>query len=141
MRLSEAIREGAQWGDVHGPLMDYDGAGNCVCCALGGAAMAVGLNGNRLSKLRRMFPLLDKAVEYPGVATYCVGRTEAMWECIAWLFETERPTWSKKAIAEWVEVIENKLEAERAQGSSAAAPAVVEAPASVGSPAPAQVEA
>lgn len=112
MKLSEAVRAGADWPDVHGPVF----RGEC-CCAIGGVvrvyAKGKGVEETAVSMLRMddRWPILMAKVPCPAG---CCGPHEVL-SLIPHLFENLG--WSKKAIAEWVEVIENKLETESRQSS------------------------
>lgn len=123
MKLSEAIRMGSQWADCHGPVAP---TGSGSCCAIGGVIKAIGKEGEILTNdgecfssigLARFFPMLRGYVNYPESIGEDDedGKGDALWGVIVTLFE--KYGWSKKAIAEWVETIENKLETESRQSS------------------------
>ena len=121
MKLSEAIRTGAQFRDLYDTTLSFKGGEPCGCL-VGTTLYVMGEKDvmgdkSRYDLLRKHFPIMSKipncpvcdgdfrknpnrdpfswTENFPGMAMEC------LYECHGW---------SKKAIAEWVEVIENKLE-------------------------------
>lgn len=137
MKLSEAIREGAK---LSGQAFGYMTRGGNAC-ALGAASeWDMFCNGFRYMRITELFPILLSVVEKPCKCEY-VGADnwgvqyhgDQFGPIITHL--NDHHLWSREAIAEWVEVVENKLEAARVDGNNAAPVGAVEAPASVDSPA------
>lgn len=147
MKLSEAVRGGSEFPDYHGLSIAPNGA----CCAVGGVFRALGydtlmdcytalkqrhVGWDRFSLLAELFPIVN---EFPG----CPVCETTLWKyhpgfAIECLFEHHK--WSKKAIAEWVETIEKKLEAKNAPSPDPVVSEVVEVPPmSAGVPAEAKV--
>lgn len=107
LKLSEAVREGAKWPDGK-PFSFFDlSVTPPGCCALGGAALAVGeIPDGPLSfpcsRMFETFPILTMKLKDP---VSC--RTDDAMQLISDLYEAHK--WSKKAISEWLEVEERKL--------------------------------
>jgi hypothetical protein len=117
MKLSEAIREGAKMGPkIVGALFDNEGGH----CALGGAYLVtVGHRMGNSSVSERMWPKLWRRLEavYPcrigGDHTHTFLPGESLGHAIISL--NNNCDWSREAIAEWVETVEKKAEAEAAK--------------------------
>jgi hypothetical protein len=142
MKLSEAIRAGAQFGDSHGSVIGDDGKCGCAigssflalgldcnarCPVTGDLGMKVGSADHRFQRLAFYFPVAKKLPLCPVCdghgSLYGFSPHTSPGGSIECLFENHK--WSKKAIAEWVEVIENKLEGDKQEGATgdkAAAP-------------------
>jgi len=129
MKLSEAVRMGSQWADCHGPVFRGD-----ACCAYGGIIKAYASEKKKNyflidpSTIEKAYPLLGSRAIHP-----VTNQVTFVHDIIVNLFEGSR--WSKSAIAEWVETIEKKLDAERANTTSPADASVESAKAEVGLPA------
>lgn len=115
MRLSEAIRAGCALGQQ--AFWPFDSDAGYGLCALAGAAVAAGLHGCQWSsrKFKDAFPVLTVDVSLPTSAVVMDGHLDApvstsLFDTIWWINDSCH--WSREAIAEWVETIENKLEAE-----------------------------
>jgi hypothetical protein len=122
MKLSEAIRAGAGFPDIRQRLIDPETGG---CCLLGGIFKANGLQNYmdlhnfsgmvtislRADVLLKLYPCAAKLPPCP----VCVEKRKsyAAWpvlyegRAIECLYEAHH--WSKRAIAEWVEVQEKRL--------------------------------
>lgn len=115
MKLSEAIRRGAK---MRPQAFQYffaaDGPGHT--CALGAAAEGFGVLGKCITE---EFGQLRPIGEIVGAIFYD-ATNEAPCGCIplGWMLHNQIAhlndvhKWTREAIAEWVEVIESKLEAE-----------------------------
>lgn len=137
MKMSEAIRVGAKLGIQHfGWMFGDDGSS----CAMGAAFR--GVHGNKsvaeaclVGPRSSWFPadwyyILDSGQE---LCPLCKQKEPGVSWVVTHLNDDHKL--SREAIAEWVEVIENKLEAARVDGNNAAPVGAVEASASVDSPA------
>lgn len=129
MKFSEAIRTGATWDDLRGWFQAGDASG--PCCAIGGALRSIGVHLTRevggadhgyLSAVESQFPIARMYVDCPATKNRI-----ALSASVSHVFEILH--WSKKAIAEWVETIEKKLEAEQLANAPSAT-AQTEAPSS-----------
>ena len=122
MKLSEAIREGSKLSkQAFGNLLRADGSGDR--CALGAAYHAAGINmiltnGARFltgevyipqdaSSPFQIFPIFFKSVDLP---CDCHSNNSGynVFGAVPHLNDYHR--WSREAIAEWVETVEDKLE-------------------------------
>jgi len=134
MKLSEAIREGSKLS-----IQGFGGLGEgAQTCALGAAGEWVWYETGGAACLPQgnwtLLPLVDAVVHVSpcGCEFVCAGEyglgsyyDNSVAAIIAHLNDTHK--WSREAIAEWVEVIENKLEQERAAFVSSADASAVEA--------------
>lgn len=99
MKLSEAIRAGAKLGpQVQDQLFGDDGGS----CALGAAIMGAGLARSRLV-LEEYWSILDEVETNPS------SKKQGFVRDIITILN-DCCYWSREAIAEWVETIENKKE-------------------------------
>ena len=121
MRLSDAIRRGAKMRPQNiGSFFSEKGSGST--CALGAAAEGCGvlgacLNSSSLYPLNNRWPMMyDSHHESP---CGCIPTGWMLHNQIAHLNDIHK--WSREAIAEWVETIENKQEPHppRAEGDLA----------------------
>lgn len=121
MKMSEAIRGGDDFmGELHGGWCTKDRG-----CALGAAISYVRQGVNWFSgtcacgttvqrEVYNLFPIGRRRVKCPVKGCEGVGcgrESEVVWIMVSHLHEYHR--WSRKAIAEWVEVVEKRLEARR----------------------------
>lgn len=118
MRLSEAIREGSRRTTKCVGISDYgpDGDHPIRTCAIGAALLSIGKLNTYTTTFQALgfFPLLRKKMKdgeapdaYKGSPN---GDVATLANVIIWLNDAEG--WTREAIAEWVETIENKIEAE-----------------------------
>lgn len=111
MKLSEAIRIGAAMAPQHfGNFINKDGA----TCALGAALQAIGRSGHVYSELWHPNGSFTKTLNETDKALCPVCHKKRLednnWHSvISHLNDTHR--WSREAIADWVESIENKMDA------------------------------
>ena len=107
MKLSDAIRLGAMWlPQCHSYLEeDPDGSPPTACCALGGAALAMGFQRRRDHSVERfitthwpwVFRQTDIDPPYFGHVDSSVGD---MISCLNWR------GWTRERVADWVASIE-----------------------------------
>lgn len=120
MKLSEAIRDGARFKDLRGQTLWVGTCEGDVCgCVIGTSLYVAGERkvgvGNMYELLNKHFPVSLSLPNSCPVAG-CDGKSSMYsiyskypGRVVEHLYEIHE--WSKKAIAEWVEVIENTLEA------------------------------
>jgi hypothetical protein len=116
MKLSEAIRAGAKMRPQGDGFFFTEGDDGIASCAIGAACEAVGLeaayaNGSRYDFAWKTFPILLSEVDYPKGFSYGGRSSDEMTAVIYTLNDSLK--WSREAIAEWVETIENKLEGDK----------------------------
>jgi len=102
MRLSEAIRLGAMLKPQGRNPRTLD-----ISCALFAAADAVGIHysalyGDFYNPLKKIFPILNRIVEYPNPASSLM---DAIWNL------NDGSAWTREQIADWVEGIEDARDA------------------------------
>lgn len=107
MKLSEAIRLGSMMhpqGRIH--LISADGLRTC---ALGAAGIAVGIEVNHYNmdytNIKNTFPILRSITVHP-VNKLRGSVVDTVWKL------NDHYGWTREAIADWVETIENQAEAE-----------------------------
>lgn len=116
MRLSEAIRLGAMQYPtprVRLRMFDYDGDGRpCAACALGTAALAVGIHGGCFDFVTGEWPPVFTerfpiATRRDVAAPPCVmSEGDNVGQIISTLFESYH--WTREQIADWVETLEQQ---------------------------------
>lgn len=124
MKLSEAIRDGARFKDMHGQTLWVGTCEGDVCgCVIGTSLYVAGEKkvgvGYMYALMEKHFPIALKLTECPvigcdGYSLWYPIDTDIAGRTIEHLYEHHN--WSKKAIAEWVEVIENKLAGDKQEG-------------------------
>lgn len=131
MKLSEAIREGCKLRKKNvGTFFGEDEGPDGGSCALGAAMEAVGYTFGDF--IRRMDFAKVGFIDIDRIREVCPECKEdaSMYHVISEHLN-DLHSWSREAIAEWVEVIENKLEREAAGSSTAPAEAAAGEPPAV----------
>lgn len=129
MNLSEAIRVGSKLREqAFGTLFQNKGPGKT--CALGAAAECVGILGKCLDAgmLQPLYLRFDVLRAEPGstFAPCSCERTAVGDELVIQIAHmNDHHKWSREAIAEWVETIENQLDA-KVEAAKAVPPPVPE---------------